>query len=594
MIFDFPEDIQRQIQAVDQKYDDQIRKLQKIVDARPGRPAELEKQIGEVSRDEFIKALSIMDQWEASGSQEWKDAKKQIFILQDEKAEARRQIRDAYEQKLFNDLNNDPEAIKKSAAEQAALFIERYHAYAIEQIRHNEWADGIRISDNYKRGVGRHNRAKSEADPEFVKSKHSRKYYLDYDFVVRQIGFQLSHHLAFFEEVPGTIENIIQAAAETDDRVSKEGTLLKFDDVYSKEESFRQSYAKASRSRPGAKFITPDSIMFPTLSGYEHSMSFYPKGNAYLQLLKSMENLRFEKGKLFFEGEEGSREFSSMDLKDRRTNQGIEEINLPYLQTFYGLILQNYQQKLYRGAGDMAITRMHISDLADLFGFTAHINDKICRELLAIVSSYHNVVGVINHGKDKQSYYQVLNFRSYDAETKEISFDSPYMEYLINAILHKAAIKGKDGKPKILPSGEPSYKPHYSDCIKASINRHKDKKAIQNVFIIVSGIERAGKAATKYHISARNLIKQNILLGRAVDQAKDRSTATKILKRTFEKTWELLRDETTLQEKYPEIQFPDPKTEIQKCIPSLHDLESDSFVFEIPLRKPKKSEEEKT
>lgn len=584
MIFDLPDDLQQKIAAIDRGYDKKIRALQKIVDARPGRPAELDKKLGEVSPEELQDAMIRISKWEASGSQEWKDAKKQIYLLEDEKQNARQQIWDAYEQKLFNSLKNDPEAIKKNAEEQAALFIERYHAFAIGQIKHKEWVNGIRVSNNYKRGIGRQDQKKAEQDPSYVKSKNTRKYYLDYDYVIRHLEYHLSKHIVFFEEFPDVIDNIIKRAAE-DDRVSKEGELLKYDDVYD-DKNFQLTYAKAPKAKPGTKFITPDSILFPTLSGYEHSTSLYPSGFAYLQLLKSMEKISFEKGKLFLKGEDGVREFSEMDLKDRRTNKGIEEINLPYLRTLYGLILLNYSQKLYARAGDIAIITMPISQLAEVFGFTAHINDKVCSDIQAIVGSYHNVVGVIRHASGKESYYQVLNFRSYNAETKEISFDSPYMEYLINAILRKAAIKGKDGNPKLLSSGEPSYKAHYSECIKPTIRKHRNMNAIENVFIIVSGIERAGKQAYEFHISARNLIKQNIAFGQAITSAKNRDTAAKILKRTFEKTWELLWNETTLRDEYEEIELPDPSSkEITKYIPSLADIESDSFVIRIPLKK---------
>ena len=107
---------------------------------------------------------------------------------------------------------------------------------------------------------------------------------------------------------------------------------------------------------------------------------------------------------------------------------------------------------------------------------------------------------------------------------------------------------------------------------KASIVKERNKTAIENVLIIVQLIEQCGNQEP--HISAQTIIERNPLLEKRLQQTKNKTT---LLKRTFETTWRILREQTYLTERYQDIVLPDPND--PGMIPSIKNLETIVFTF---------------
>lgn len=331
---------------------------------------------------------------------------------------------------------------------------------------------------------------------------------------------------------------------------------------------------RAKAKDVGAIMETPTALAIPTLSNYQYSMSLYQGGSAYLQPLRSTDGLKFSKGKMYFDGAR-MQEVSEVELQNMKTKEGIADIDLPLLRTFYSLILTRFEESGFKRLED--ILTYPVPVLAEYIGLQSNLNKKDLARVIEKTQSYHNIVGVLHgerNGKPVQSYYPVLNFEGYDDKTNTISFSSPYMKYVIKTVYNLSIRRTKDGKKKLKKSGKPLTLPSHSYLIDSSIAKERNKAAAENVILIVTGIEQAG--GTGYHIKASTLVERNPQLAERL--AQDPTHKAQLLKRVFTKTWELLRTKTRLQEAYKNIELPDPKN--PAFIPTAKNL--NTLVLEFP------------
>ena len=269
------------------------------------------------------------------------------------------------------------------------------------------------------------------------------------------------------------------------------------------------------------------------------------KGGAYLQPLTSMDGLRFKKGKLYFEGAR-MKEVSEAELRDLRTKEGIQDLDLTALRFYYSILFNQFQLSNYTVLQDI------VPISASILAGRNDPNKQDVDAAIAKVQSYHNVMGVVKgtrNGKPTESYYQVLNFEYYDEKKNIIAFSSPYMNYVIKTIYKLATRKNKDGTPKLKKDRTPLLKPNHSFMIDSSINNERNKTAVENVVSLVTLIEQAGGSLP--NIKASTLIERNVQLAERLEN--DPQHRAQQLKRVFTKTWELLQKKTTLTQHYKNL-----------------------------------------
>ena len=144
---------------------------------------------------------------------------------------------------------------------------------------------------------------------------------------------------------------------------------------------------------------------------------------------------------------------------------------------------------------------------------------------------------------------------------------------MVITTVYKLAIERKmNGEPQLTKRGETKRKPSHTFLVKASIVKERNKAAAENVLIIAQLIEQCGDH--KPHISAMTMIERNPQFEQRLAAAKNKTT---LLKRTFETTWRILREQTYLEEKYPGIELPDPNDEAM--IPTVKNLKTIVFTF---------------
>ncbi len=340
------------------------------------------------------------------------------------------------------------------------------------------------------------------------------------------------------------------------------------------EESEAVKYRTRSAAKKGGTTSgLPSSVAVSTLDHYLYSMSLHEEGEAHLRPFTSTDGLKFDKGgKLYFEGNEAE-EISLATLENSRTKEIIENIDLPLLRAFYSIVLQQFERSGYKEV--KSNVTLYAPELARFLGLQPNISKNTIDSLLEKVKSFDNIVGVLHsekNGKQINSYYKVLIFESYDAKKNTITFSSPYMNYLIKTVYNVAIVKDKKGQPKLKSSGEPLRLPVHSYLIDSSIAKEKNKAAVENVFIIIQLIERAGENIPK--IRASTIVERNPQLQ---ERLEDSSNKRQLLKRTFAKTWELLRTKTRLTDFYENIVLPDP--EDPKYLPTESELENLVITF---------------
>lgn len=316
----------------------------------------------------------------------------------------------------------------------------------------------------------------------------------------------------------------------------------------------------------------PQNLAVPTLPGYQHGLSLYQNGNAYLQPLTSTDGLKFQNGLMYFAGEQ-MRRVSEVELQNMKTKEGIENIDLALLRVFYSIILSAFEATSCKTLKPN-IT-LFVPDLAEFLGLQRNLNKQDLTRVISKTQQFHNIVGVMHetrNGKPTQSLYQVLNFESYDDKKNTITFSSPYMNHVIETVYNIAIRRDKKGAPRLKSNGEPMRLASHSYLVKSEISKERNKTAVENVIIITTLIEQAGDNVPR--IKANTIIERNPQLQQRLENSTNKR---QFLKRTFEKTWELLRTKTRLQEVYRNIQLPDPKDPAN--IPTVATLESTVFSF---------------
>lgn len=317
----------------------------------------------------------------------------------------------------------------------------------------------------------------------------------------------------------------------------------------------------------------PHHIAMPTFNGYEYATSFHQEGKAYLQALVSMDNLQFQNGKLFFAG--SYKQVSEVELQNFKTKEGIENFNLPLLRVYYSILLMKYNEFTQKKEKIPEVHKMFFPELADYLGLKRNSDEKTINAIIDDMRAFHNVVGILHitrNGRPDKSYYPVFNFEGYDASENSFSFSSPYLLHVIDAV-YKEAIKNSAYNKRLGSKRTPRRLPSDTFLIKSAIAKERNKAAVENVFLIVQGMEKAG--GNQYHIAATTLIERNEQLKKRLQESKN---PRQLLKRCFKRTWELLRTMTELDKRYKNIRLPDPDD--PAVIPTAKTL--DSLIIVIP------------
>lgn len=203
----------------------------------------------------------------------------------------------------------------------------------------------------------------------------------------------------------------------------------------------------------------PKQMVTITNPQYKNAMGFSQEGKAYLQ--------PWEKTFLSIDGlsyESGTGEFilnglpaSKARLKNFYTKEVPTDIDIPFLQLCYSIILTNYYNQIRQ---DNSITRtvgVYYPALAHAIGKSSNISRNDVEAFIKKILSFNSITGFIDG-----EIQPVLLYAGEDRDKNIVYFQSPYLIKVIRS-LYKASIrKDKNGHEKVKKNGEPLMLPCYS------------------------------------------------------------------------------------------------------------------------------------
>ena len=394
--------------------------------------------------------------------------------------------------------------------------------------------------------------------------------------LIQVVKRYLSSGETFLKKQPQVVKRYQKILEEDSQGVKRSSEVVKCSDT-----GVTRSEEKDSIEYKTRKKVTsyPSSLAVPTAIKYQHAMSFNEIGYAYLCPNYDTSNLKFQDGKIFFEGSEPLRMITEAELQNYKTKESITDITgLPILRAYYSILLARYEEAMKKGEKLPMTLALYAPDLAEYLGLGRNINDKTIQSIMSQFHSFDNVISIMKStsrsGKERISYFPVLSFLGYDAETNLIYISSLYLWKVIDKIFKASIRVNRKSEPYLKKDGSPMLLPSHSYLIKPDITREKNQAAIENVVIIVTTIEQAGSNIP--HIRASTIIERNPQLQERIAKTAE-NHRNRLLQRVFKKTWQLLRDQTNLLAVYKDIQLPDP--EDSNNIPTLKTL---SKVYEFP------------
>lgn len=289
-------------------------------------------------------------------------------------------------------------------------------------------------------------------------------------------------------------------------------------------------------------------------------------------------------------------DYAYLRLKD----DNMEIPDLQTLRLIYGIFLKKYEEASYRKVEDQIqysnenewlqkrIT-IYIKDFIEMTGRCRNVGNENIEWIVKKIRDYSNLTGVVNEmgvGCSIANEQPVIDHFDYDESDKTIALSSPYIMFLIKQVSNARMKRDRNGKPKRFKSGKLDLKQGYSYHINSSILVEKSIRAVEIIGIITTLIDRAGshknlkkdndqdgdfqrKAA---NISFWKIIDRSEKLKREYNAITKTSNKNRLLKSTFTKAWELLREKTDIQECYRNIELPDPQNPMY--IPTTSTLKS--------------------
>lgn len=310
--------------------------------------------------------------------------------------------------------------------------------------------------------------------------------------------------------------------------------------------------AYRTKAKAGNTDKVPPHLLVISNDKYQNAMSLNKNDTAYMQMVSDNSKLRFENGILTFKGFPAT----PAELQEIYTEEGIEKINIPLLMVIYSIIHEKFSETMPENQNINERINIYYPELAKGIGKSPKITKSDVQDCIHNIKLFEKLIGIITNGTGSTDILPVIYNAEYDTTKNVISFTSPYIVKLIREIYTASIRTNKKKQVQLKKNGHPQMVASHSYMIHMDIAKEKNKKAVEIVFIVVAVIEKAGKHNP--NIKAETIIERSCLLKHSL-HGQTAGNKTNILKRTFRKAWELLREKTDLISAYEDIHLPDPE-----------------------------------
>jgi len=421
-----------------------------------------------------------------------------------------------------------------------------------------------------------------------------------YDWLVDEMGNEASG-LSFFKLKNSSVFNeFLQRVKEsTGNHLMPESTKQRVQEIAyalfgtenERENSFKESQEqpKPVKKRPTKEDGVICDITLPpaiiTDKEYSHALNPYRNKTAYIQQLDE-----YYFSQLEFNHENGTittkdNSLEPILVRNLKTRESPKELDLQLLRTLYTAIFNHLDMSSIEKMESFSAT-IYVPTLANYMDI--NIKGVHAGEFLRKVTAFQNVVGIF----EDKSIYPLLLFRGYNGEDNTIAVETPYI-YNLFLRLHRAnIIPQKNKQPKT-----PKTKAYHSYLMKPTIGKERNDLAVEIVAVIcrlveqrgthtepkekltaakiaaasergaIKGAQKAIKAefadnpapvtaerepptVTFAHKAYKGIIDEIPALRQTLENAKTASARNTVLKRAFEKAFELLYKQTDINKRY--------------------------------------------
>lgn len=287
-----------------------------------------------------------------------------------------------------------------------------------------------------------------------------------------------------------------------------------------------------------------DIIASITHADYWSSMNSLESGKAYIKVMDAefSKTINIENNSITIKG----RDDVELSLQDVQTSEIIRDIDYTLLKSIYSYIYFN--KKHLQGVS----FNIKLNDLAKYLGVNPRgVNGK---QVIQDIQKFDRIMAVHPDG----SKSRILVLLKEDKRNGVLTLASPFFIDLMKAIEDDSTIsKTIKGKTKTFTL------PAYSYLIKSTINKCKNKEAIAVADYLVTLIEQAG--GTGAHIRIDTILERIPILKEKLEGIAANKDKSIILRRTFKKAYELLKQETFIYDKYKDLNI----TEVLPTITTL-------------------------
>jgi hypothetical protein len=339
-----------------------------------------------------------------------------------------------------------------------------------------------------------------------------------------------------------------------------------------------QNKKDKAKNKDGIIHDIGNRVALITDKNLHHALTPHPNKHAYIQQLdeRYFSQLEFDPKDGTIRTKDNSLE--PVLVRDIKTKTSPKELDLQLLRTLYTALFKNLDIENIEKSETFKAT-IYVPTLAKYMSI--NVRGELAGEFLRKVTAFQNVVGIFG---DK-SIYPLLLFKGYSRTDNTIIFETPYMYNLLSR-LHKANIIPTKGGKQAKTNAYHSY------LMLPSMGGERNKLAVEIVAVIIRWIEQRGtytgkeeklttaniaaasekgaiKGAQKSTVTARKaykgIIEEIPALKETLNGATTASNKNTILKRAFEKAFELLHTQTEIGNRYKNFRIHNmPLAEIYK------------------------------
>lgn len=347
----------------------------------------------------------------------------------------------------------------------------------------------------------------------------------------------------------------------------------------------KENWKPKKKTKQESILEMPNYSLVFTGDGYRHALSTFstPEDKAFIVQIK--ENVFFPRdSRGNFIDPETNRLLTNIE---KYKDNGKPVIVTPLLHNIFTIfkisfdeLLKEEKKKINYSASIKFPAKEFVKNSIRGMNSSSGVSKSEIYKAIDEIKLFSHAIGIVQNGsnnKNNPDIFPLLNFGGYIASENTIEISAPYFMYLLKKSEDDSYITHKKRNGQI----SKIQKPQFSYDVLPTIAKARNDAAVQVVYRIVQLIATRGcdgdtwskKAAhnkrTAPKIKLKTLIEECPNFNYEFETAPE-NRKSQVIQRVLSYAWEYLRKYTRLQERYKDIQLPDPNK--KEDLPLKNDL----------------------